>query len=61
MAEYMAVYTWNGTTMAHFDESYAHLSTLIDEAFHDGIETVQIYTLNRDNVYEHLLTIREHR
>ena len=60
MARYMAVYTWNGITMAHFDNSYAKLSQLIDEAFHDGIETVQIYTLNNDNVYEHLLSIREH-
>lgn len=61
MARYMAVYTWNGCMIAHFDDSYAHLSALIDEAFKDGIDHIQVYTLNRDNVYEHLLTIREHR
>ena len=60
MARYMAVYTRNGITIAHFENSYAKLSQLADEAFQDGIETVQIYTLNNDNVYEHLLDIRYH-
>lgn len=61
MSRYMAVYTRNGITMAYFDNSYSKLIKLIDEAFNDGIETVQVYTLNSDQVYEHLLTIRELR
>lgn len=61
MSKYMAVYTWNGNTMANFDNSYAKLSKLIDEVFDDGIEVVQVYTLNSDQVYEHLLTIIELR
>ena len=61
MSKYMAVYTWNGITMALFDNSYSKLIKLIDGAFNDGIETVQVYTLNSDQVYEHLLSIRELR
>ena len=61
MSRYMAVYTWNGTIMAYFDNSYSKLIKLIDEAFNDGVETVQVYILNSDQVYEHLLTIRELR
>lgn len=61
MPKYMVVYTWKGSPMAHFDNSYAKLIELIDDVFQDGIEVVQVYTLNSDQVYEHLLTIRELR
>ena len=61
MTKYMTVYTWNGITMAHFDNSYSKLIKVIDEAFNDGVETVQVYTINSDQVYEYLLTIRELR
>lgn len=61
MSRYMAVYTWSGITMAYFNNSYSKLIKRIDDAFKDGIETAQVYILNSDQVYEHLLTIRELR
>lgn len=61
MARYMVVYACNGNAMAYFVDSYAQLSELIDKAFKDGTGRVRVYALNRDNVYEYLLTIREYR
>ena len=61
MARYMAIYTWNGSMTAHFEDSYARLSVLIDEAIKEGVQTVQVYTLAHYNVYEYLFTIRARR
>ena len=61
MKRYKIEYMWNGYKMIHLDSTYVNISKLVDDLFQHDVESVQIYILNKDYVYEYLLTINNRR